>query len=60
MVNGVTPKTEFSVGFNFYASSESAYKELCTELKNAEISYAEKYTRTLLIFKGWQVIANIV
>ena len=47
------------MGFNFYASSESARKALCAELKDAEILYTEKHIRTLLIFKGWQVTASI-
>ena len=57
--NGVSSETELTVDFNFYASSEGAYKALSAELKDSGISYREKTTRTLFILKGWEITASI-
>jgi hypothetical protein len=52
---GVTPDTELTVNFHFYASNNKSKKNLIKILTEENIPFRVNKTRTLIILKGWEI-----
>ena len=57
--NGINSETELNVNFHFYSSKKNNMELLCKELKEDNIEFNVKETRTLIFLKGWQITADI-